>query len=61
MEDLSSIPNSPILKAGPANARLDICKWCDNYIKMAKMCKICKCIMPMKVRLKNAKCPINKW
>lgn len=39
----------------------DICKSCEYFRKMMKTCKICNCFMPLKTKLKNAKCPKGKW
>ena len=41
--------------------RYDTCKSCDRFNKYLKTCKECGCFMPLKVKLKNAYCPINKW
>lgn len=41
--------------------RLSICQSCPEYFKFTKQCKICLCIMPSKVILADASCPIGKW
>jgi len=41
--------------------RLDICKSCDRFNQLTKQCKECGCVMPAKVLLSNAECPIGKW
>ena len=41
--------------------RLDICLSCDRLFNLTKQCKECGCVMPMKVKLKDASCPIGKW
>ena len=40
--------------------RMDICKQCQ-YLNDLKICKKCKCVMPLKVKLIQAKCPIGRW
>lgn len=40
--------------------RLDICRSCDQYMRMEK-CAVCGCIMPIKVGLPHASCPLGKW
>lgn len=40
--------------------RLDICRSCDQYMRMDK-CAMCGCIMPIKVALPHASCPLGKW
>jgi hypothetical protein len=42
------------------NNRNEICKKCSSFTLM-KLCKECGCIMPLKVKLKDATCPLNKW
>lgn len=44
-----------------ASRRLDICLGCDRLIKVTKQCKECGCFMALKVKLKEAVCPLNKW
>jgi len=41
--------------------RLSICQNCPSYKKRLKQCKECGCIMPAKVKLPNAFCPLGKW
>ena len=40
--------------------RMDICKQCPQLSDL-KICKKCKCVMPLKVKLVQAKCPLGKW
>ena len=40
--------------------KLNICKNCEEYVKLTKHCKQCKCIMPLKVKLKGNHCPLGK-
>lgn len=44
-----------------AQERLDICNGCDRFIHLTKQCKECGCFMNLKTKLKNTKCPLNKW
>jgi len=41
--------------------RLSICLQCPELIKVTKQCKKCGCVMPVKVKLEQSKCPINLW
>lgn len=43
------------------NSRLDTCKNCDHFLEPIKQCLKCGCIMPLKVKLLQAKCPLDKW
>ncbi len=45
------------------DGRIRICRKCDkNYwIGRAIFCSICKCPIPMKARVKDEKCPLDKW
>lgn len=42
-----------------ANNRIEICKTCEHYREW--FCANCGCILPVKVRIENSSCPINKW
>ena len=53
--------------------RLAVCKACPHLVKKTQTCgrlgigkkvgdvKLCGCVMPVKVKLKTSKCPLNKW
>lgn len=43
-----------------AEQRLKICESCEFY-KITKQCSKCGCIMPIKVQLALAECPVGKW
>lgn len=42
------------------NYRLGVCTKCE-FIRDMKFCGVCNCFIPVKVKFKNVKCPINKW
>lgn len=54
-------PNSPKSDSAIADMRLQVCQGCDRYLSVTRQCLECGCIMPMKVRLQNASCPLGKW
>jgi hypothetical protein len=41
--------------------RYSICLGCPELIQLTKQCKICKCFMNQKTKLKEAGCPLRKW
>lgn len=41
--------------------RYEICKSCDRFNNILKICKECNCFMPVKTRFQFAWCPIGKW
>ena len=43
-----------------AKRRIKICVSCKEFNKR-KMCNLCHCYMPAKVRSKKSKCVVNKW
>jgi hypothetical protein len=45
----------------PAIERMKICIQCEHFWKFTKQCALCKCFMPVKVRLPGQVCPIKKW
>jgi hypothetical protein len=54
-------PNVQKVSEEEAESRLNTCINCDRLIQLTKQCKECGCIMAVKVKLKNATCPLNKW
>ena len=54
-------PNAERATDDLANNRLKICEECDSLIKLTKQCKECGSVMTLKVKLKEAKCPLGKW
>tara|TARA_R100001086_G_scaffold249397_1_gene189004 strand:+ start:442 stop:741 length:300 start_codon:yes stop_codon:yes gene_type:complete len=61
MLDFQDVMNRSPKGKVSAKTKLDTCKKCENYIKKLSMCKICKCIMVLKVNIPNQQCPIGKW
>jgi hypothetical protein len=43
------------------STRYSICSNCPELIKATTQCKQCGCFMKMKVKLKEATCPLGKW
>jgi len=41
--------------------RMKVCLQCEHLFKPTRQCKKCGCFMPVKVRLSNMHCPIDKW
>jgi len=54
-------PNVEKVSEEVEEKRFSICEECPELIKITKQCKQCGCFMKMKVKLKEAKCPIGKW
>lgn len=40
--------------------RMSVCQTCPFFTK-ARTCRKCGCFMPVKTKLKNARCPLGKW
>ena len=41
--------------------RYALCKACEHLYKLTKQCNLCGCVMPIKVGIPEASCPIGKW
>jgi hypothetical protein len=43
--------------------RIEICKKCEKGFWISKfvICSICKCPIEAKARVKDEKCPLDKW
>lgn len=39
--------------------RIEICRKCPNYV--LGFCKLCGCIMTLKVSIKDSTCPEDRW
>ena len=44
-----------------AKDRYAICKECEAFSNIVKVCGECYCFMPAKVLLKDMACPVGKW
>jgi hypothetical protein len=54
-------PNKHVSDEDLAKKRLNICSGCEFYTKLTTQCQKCGCVMPLKVHLAEAECPIGKW
>lgn len=54
-------PNAPRAEETVSESRYAVCLECPELIKVTKQCKQCGCVMPGKVKLLEATCPLNKW
>ena len=54
-------PAQPKVDDTTESLRMSHCTSCPEFIGATKQCKQCGCIMPMKVKLKEATCPLGKW
>jgi hypothetical protein len=41
--------------------RKRICTKCISYNADLNICKVCKCLISLKVKVKQAQCPRGKW
>lgn len=49
------------IKIRDPKMRMMICSDCPKFRRKTKTCMECNCIMPLKTKLANAKCPLGKW
>ena len=54
-------PNAPKADDTTVSVRMSHCNSCPEYIQTTKQCKKCLCIMPLKTKLLDAKCPLGHW
>ena len=54
-------PNAPRAEERVSDSRYAICQECPELVKVTKQCKQCGCVMPGKVKLLHATCPLGKW
>ena len=46
-----------------AEQRMAICKGCEHFRNILKLCKLCGCFMPAKTQIDGSSCPATppKW
>ena len=44
-----------------AERRMEICRACPFYVALTHQCRKCGCIMNLKTKIRDAKCPEGKW
>jgi hypothetical protein len=49
------------LESNISQQRLEICRGCEEFMKLTSQCKKCGCFMNSKVKLPSAECPLGKW
>jgi hypothetical protein len=54
-------PQTEYVEAEKAAERMEICKACPLFIKATTQCKKCGCLMHLKTKLAEAKCPVGNW
>lgn len=54
-------PHTKMASDDIKNSRMDICLSCPEFIKLTTQCKKCGCLMNLKTKLEDSKCPIGKW
>jgi Cu2+-containing amine oxidase len=54
-------PNKEHSTDEEAASRLGICEKCPSLLALTHQCKECGCFMKIKVKLKEAECPLGKW
>lgn len=42
-------------------SRFTICEQCPSLVKLTNQCRECGCFMKIKVKLKEATCPLGRW
>jgi hypothetical protein len=44
-----------------AERRFSICRECPSLLSVTNQCRECGCFMKLKVKIKEAVCPLEKW
>jgi hypothetical protein len=58
--DNTNIDQSLLASDEMQTQRYEICNACPSFTTL-KTCRECGCIMPFKIKLANASCPLEKW
>ena len=51
----------PLANKQIAQQRYDICKQCNDFSPLLKLCRQCGCFALAKVRFYHTGCPVGKW
>jgi hypothetical protein len=54
-------PNVKKSTEDESTTRFNICLSCDRLMRVTNQCRECGCFMNLKVKLKDATCPLGKW
>lgn len=55
-------PSEPIISDGELrDQRVNICHSCEYFSAPHDRCKLCGCAIELKVKLRSARCPDQKW
>ena len=44
-----------------SKARQDVCNACPHRLKVTNQCTKCGCFLAAKTKIKQEKCPLDKW
>lgn len=58
---LDLINKDNYIEKSESDKRMNICLGCEHLIKLTRQCEECGCFMNLKTKLKDARCPVEKW
>jgi len=41
--------------------RVSICQACDQYLRSTRQCRMCGCLVSVKIAWADSECPLDKW
>jgi hypothetical protein len=60
VEQVTSMKSVRLVSSDVYENRFDICQNCDDFM-YGSACGVCGCVMQVRARLSDAKCPKKKW
>jgi hypothetical protein len=58
--EIDDISKGLVVDKEQKERRSNLCKSCD-YLTSSQTCVKCNCIIPLKIKLADASCPLEKW
>lgn len=60
IEEVTNMKGICLADTDTYNSRFEICLDCDKFM-YGSTCGVCGCVMQVRARLRDGKCPIKKW
>lgn len=60
VDDITSMKGVRLVDTDKYTIRFNVCSECDNFM-YGSTCSVCGCVMQVRARLSDGKCPKKKW
>lgn len=56
-----AINNAMIASSKDRFDRVAKCQTCDQYLRSTRQCRLCGCLVSVKIAWADSECPLGKW